>query len=606
LLWAHGRDLPAYRAARVGRVVARLNQWWEGASQLERDQVSQLLEPSEQLPERVIFPVEEGWDRRAELPPEKWIRGFDRRGWKLHAYQARALAFLRDRPRALLAMEMGLGKTLIGVMWLARLFAEKQIRRAVIVAPVSSMSTWAEHIDLTALRARVMNGWSRERRAGAWEDLRTGAADLVVISPQGISRTARRTFDSDQALSAMRAGGGALLIDEAHKIKAAESAMGRTIGTISRAADRCVGMTGTPKPNRIDDFYITLSRIAGPALGSVEDFRARYTYPKEDFFGADEYITGPLRADRLAELWRLCAPVVFARTGSDPDALIPLPPRHDETPEVDLDDVQREIAKRIPEACALALDAPYQIESWARSEDWRERVLAEAASTAPNATGLRLEQLAVCPSIFSDTFRRHFPDYISPKTGLIVERLSAHFEQQAGSAAVIFCEWILGLEAIQRALISRGVVKRDRIAIYCGQVSTRDRAQIIRDLNDGELDVIVAQHRSLETGANLQARCSFVAHASTPWAPDTLVQTTGRVHRQGQRREVFVVRPSGSTVEQAKNRALSLKIRETAQLLGAEMTADRYVLRSSAKEEGRKWARIYAERLRAYTERGEL
>lgn len=601
---AHGRDLHPRSAAQVGRIVEKLDRWWSECSDRDRELISGSLEPEALLSAREVPAIPERWDPRAELPPERWIKGFDRRGWSLHLYQARALEFLRSRPRALLAMEMGLGKTLIGALWLARLFAERAISRAVIVAPLSAHATWADHLQLTALRPRIMSGWTRERRARGWDDLRTGAADLVVISPQGVSRTARRVFDSDQALGAL--SGGALLIDEAHKIKGESSAIGRTIEVLSQRAGFCVGMSGTPKPNRIGDFYLTLSRICGPGLGTLEEFVQRYTYPKEDLWGGAEYLPGPVRGDRLRELWERCSEVVFIRTGADIDAQIPLPPRHDETPDVELDDDQRAIAQGVARACALAIDAPQEIERLARSERPIDRVIAEGASAGANAPGLRLEQLAVCPSVFSETFRRSRPDYISPKIGLICDRLKAHFEAQPGSAALLFCEWIRGLEAVKRALIARGVVDADRVAIYSGQVSQTDRRELVRALNEGDLDVLIAQHKSLETGANLQARCSFVGHVSSPWAPDTLVQTTGRVYRQGQRRPVYVVRPSGSSIERAKNQALSAKIRETGQLLGVGMEADRAVLRSTSRAEGQKWAKIYAQRLKAYAEKGEL
>jgi hypothetical protein len=80
----------------------------------------------------------------------------------------------------------------------------------------------------------------------------------------------------------------------------------------------------------------------------------------------------------------------------------------------------------------------------------------------------------------------------------------------------------------------------------------------------------------------------MVAHISTPWAPDTLTQSTARVYRQGQKRPVIVLRPSGSRLEEAKNKALTKKIMETASLTGRLTDADRAVIATSADERVRR------------------
>ena len=61
-----------------------------------------------------------------------------------------------------------------------------------------------------------------------------------------------------------------------------------------------------------------------------------------------------------------------------------------------------------------------------------------------------------------------------------------------------------------------------------------------------------------------------------------LAQSTARVYRQGQRRPVIVLRPSGSALEEAKNRALTRKVMTAAQLTGALTTAEGAIIDTSA------------------------
>lgn len=165
--------------------------------------------------------------------------------------------------------------------------------------------------------------------------------------------------------------------------------------------------------------------------------------------------------------------------------------------------------------------------------------------------------------------------------------IMSYLSEDQTHAAVIFCEYITGLTEARKALIRRGL-KSSEIDIYTGESSESQRAEMTTRLNEGGSRVLLGQTRALETGANLQKRAAMVAHLSTPWAPDTLTQSTARVYRQGQRRPVIVLRPSGSRLEEAKNKALTRKIMQSASLTGALTDADRAVIETSADERVRR------------------
>ncbi|MFA5801202.1 MAG: helicase-related protein [Thermoleophilia bacterium] len=176
-----------------------------------------------------------------------------------------------------------------------------------------------------------------------------------------------------------------------------------------------------------------------------------------------------------------------------------------------------------------------------------------------------------------DEFADDFPGYKSPKLQAVIQATKDHLTNHPETGAVLFCEYNGGIEAMKSSLIEEGYRPED-IGVYTGKVSSqRKRRDLQNDLNSGKIKILLGNTAALETGANLQKRANFVAHLNTPWAPDRLVQSTGRVHRQGQERKVTVFRPTGSEVEELIERVVSRKLLQSSQATGVTMAADSHV-----------------------------
>ena len=67
------------------------------------------------------------------------------------------------------------------------------------------------------------------------------------------------------------------------------------------------------------------------------------------------------------------------------------------------------------------------------------------------------------------------------------------------------------------------------------------RAQLVRQFNHGDLDLLVATDTAGE-GLNLHHRCRLVIDVELPWNPMRLEQRIGRVDRLGQQRRVHAIR----------------------------------------------------------------
>jgi len=88
---------------------------------------------------------------------------------KLRPYQKKGISFLVDRESALLADEMGTGKTVMALVALRLLFRLGKVKKALIVCPVSVLSVWQEHLLKWAseLEFTVVRG-SKETRKMDW------------------------------------------------------------------------------------------------------------------------------------------------------------------------------------------------------------------------------------------------------------------------------------------------------------------------------------------------------------------------------------------------------------------------------------------------------
>ena len=106
-----------------------------------------------------------------------------------------------------------------------------------------------------------------------------------------------------------------------------------------------------------------------------------------------------------------------------------------------------------------------------------------------------------------------------------------------GERAVVFTNWTSFLDIIARALESRGF----RFTRIDGSLSREARAQAVRDLDAGDVDLALVSTRAGGVGLNLTA-ANHVFLMEPDYNPAAEQQAMDRCHRLGQCREVQVTR----------------------------------------------------------------
>ena len=164
-----------------------------------------------------------------------------------HEYQQRAIQRVIDQERAGLFLDMGLGKTVITLTAVKALIEDYAVTRVLVIAPKRvAEDTWSREAakwdHLQDLRVSPVLGDPRQRV----EALNTDA-DVYVIgrdNVQWLVERCRRHWPFDM-----------VVIDELSSFKNPQAKRFRALRRVIPAAERVVGLTGTPSPNGLMDLW---------------------------------------------------------------------------------------------------------------------------------------------------------------------------------------------------------------------------------------------------------------------------------------------------------------------------------------------------------------
>ena len=88
-------------------------------------------------------------------------------------------------------------------------------------------------------------------------------------------------------------------------------------------------------------------------------------------------------------------------------------------------------------------------------------------------------------------------------------------------------------QEIKRALVEEHGLNPNDIQFIHDHDSKKKREALFKDVNNGEVRVLIGSTKKLGTGVNVQERVIALHHLDIPWRPSDLEQRTGRGGRQG-------------------------------------------------------------------------
>lgn len=417
--------------------------------------------------------------------------------YKPHAYQEYATHRIIDTPYIALFLEMGLGKTvstLTAIDLLLNDYFDSQ--KILVIAPLRvADDTWAREVEkwdhLKHLSISKILGSVDQRRKALKQD-----ADIWVINRENVVWLVSElgtSWDFDT-----------VVIDELSSFKNSSSKRFRALRRVRPMMKRVIGLTGTPAPNSLIDLWPQIYLLdKGERLGkTITAYRDRYFIPGE-------------RSGHVVYKWhqkkeseeRIYEAIKDIAVSMKSEDWLDLPPRIDRNVVVRLSDKAKEQYKKLERDLLL----PFQDSD----------VVASTAAVLSN----KLLQMA-SGAVYDED--RGIKEIHEAK----LDALEDLIEAAQGKPIMIFYNFKHSLSRIQERFPQARTLRK-------GKDGNKD----IADWNSDKIELLLLHPKSAGHGLNLQeSSCQNVIWYDQIWSLEEDQQANARVHRQGQRNSVVVMR----------------------------------------------------------------
>jgi superfamily II DNA or RNA helicase len=414
-------------------------------------------------------------------------RGVDHYGYQLRTVRR----VLRDfRGRALLADEVGLGKTIEACLCLEEYLQRGLARRALLLVPPGLLEQWRDELQGKFGREPVIVTGERARRdPGVW------AREPLVLASLALARA------EPHASAIAGAGFDMVIVDEAHRLKNRRTLLWRLVDRIR--ARYLLMLSATPVENDLLEIYNVLCLLRPGLFSTRAEFKRRFVArgrrtPKDP---------GALR--------QLLRRVMIRNTRATAEAQ--LPPRFATT--------------------LRARPGPAEAAFRERLDVAIREAMADGVLSRRQAGGI-LRATGARPPAAARLVERHLGGALgdaaralgaSAKDDLLADVLT----RRPGDQVIVFA---MHRETVAHVAERVAALGR-RVVVFDGSLSAAEKARAVASFRDGG-DVLVATEAGGE-GFNLHFARTVVNY-DLPWNPMRIEQRIGRVHRIGQQREVFV------------------------------------------------------------------
>jgi SNF2 family DNA or RNA helicase len=433
--------------------------------------------------------------------------------YNLPHQQEGALKILRDLDgRALLADEVGLGKTITAGMVLKECIVRGFVRKALILTPPSLVNQWKEELSTKFdLNFKEVNNESE------WEN-----AELAIASIDKVKNFNIKTNEFKHS-KAHEIYWDIIVIDEAHKLKDKKTFRWKFVDRLQKK--RLLLLTATPFQNDLIELYNLLSLLRRGHLGTISEFRSSFLVNGNE--------RQPLNPQ---ELKRKLSEVMIRR-------------RRDEVKGI-------HYMKRIPKIYSINL-------SWQEKRAYEQVVdlllvhyfdfngepistnLA-AYSVLPKITSSSkssiefLENLVANPKYHKttqDIAQRLIEDFkkITQDTKIekLIELIHEIDKRDKGTKILLYTKHPATLKYIADILRKQ----KFKITEFKGGLTSGEKTARIREFKE-KTQILVSTETGSE-GLNFQF-CSNLINYDLPWNPMAVEQRIGRLDRIGQKKDIFV------------------------------------------------------------------
>lgn len=399
--------------------------------------------------------------------------------------------------RAILADEVGLGKTIEAGLVIKECLLRGIARKVLILTPAGLVWQWFRE-----LKEKFNLACGMQRSEYDWE-----RTDLLIASLDTAKRSPHREI-------IQRLHYDILVVDEAHKLKSATSQNYQFVNSIRRK--HCLMLTATPVQNDLKELYNLINLVRPGQLGTYREFKRTFVEDRRT----------PKEPDALRRL--LGQVLIRNRRG---EGTVQFTARHVHSLPVDLSPQERALYDGVT---ALVKDGYRKGRSVYRNVLPLITLQREVCSS-PIAAAVTLEKLLYRTSDPAE--RDRLQELLNRALSLLTNRKAEVLEELLRSLGhekiIVFTEYRATQQYLRWRLEKAGFSTLG----FDGSLSA-GRKEWIRELFRRQAQVLVSTESGGE-GINFQF-CCHVVNYDLPWNPMRIEQRIGRVHRLGQTRDVSI------------------------------------------------------------------
>ena len=425
-------------------------------------------------------------------------------------HQKTTASYLALRDRVFCFNEAGTGKTSSVIWAVDYLMTQKQIKRVLVICPLSIMySAWQADIFKTAMHRTVAVAYGDANKR---KKIINGEYEFVIINFDGVGIVREEIS---------KAGFDLIVIDEANAYKTVTTNRWKTLAKLITPSTKLWMLTGTPASQSPLDAF-GLARLINPA-------------------GVPKYVTA----------WRDRVMKQITRF-----KWVPKPTAQDDVFKALQPAIRFEKAQclDLPEVVYQTREIPLTSQVRKYYAELKNELLIEAAGenvSAVNAAAKLSKLLQISGgAVYTDT--KEVVEFdVSPRLNALMEVLEETIHK-----VIVFVPYTHTIELVSKHLSSQGVINE----VINGAVSARERSEIInRFQTQVDPRVLVIQPQAASHGVTLTAADTVVF-----WSPvmsvETYLQCIARIDRVGQKNSMTVVHLQGSEAERKVYQMLQGKV----------------------------------------------
>ncbi len=403
----------------------------------------------------------------------------------------KVINFLQNK--ALLADEVGLGKTIEAGIVLKELILRGVAENILILTPASLTLQWQAE-----LQYKFDEQFKIVKGIEDWNNPKLISSLDLAKRPEHKIYSLKKNWDL-------------VIVDEAHKLKNPETQNYKLVDSLSKK--NILFLTATPLENSLLELYNITNLIRPGLFGTMKRF-------KDNFIEKDERTL-----KNVNELKKYLETVMIRNKRSD--TIINLPDRKTENIFIDQTDKEQELYADVTQ---------YVINGyWNNYESFKLINLQRAVTSSSYAIKKSLWNYI---DKSNDINERRTLLSLYSKASSILENSKGKILNDAlekiNSKVLIFTAFLSTQDYLYDLLSQQGL----KVIKFHGALNNIEKKQALESFEKYG-DVLISTDAGNE-GLNLQF-CNIIVNYDLPWNPMVLEQRIGRIHRIGQTREVLII-----------------------------------------------------------------